>query len=855
MRRRVLLALCLVLCYSDLGAQQWPDSVRYATERLESAQIRRLPLTRSAEISSFLRSTILIGGYDAGFAGALGAIDGRIDGIPAVGLTSGRWLLHVPALSLETVEANASGASAEYQENVTLRYRTLAGSQGWNGYARASTDAGLPGSAGLARLEAGGGGSLASLLRVSGHVSAQAAQRTEFNQGVQAQAYEIDGVDTTVTIAVFGGDTRDIAIPNFVKVDGDRIPYSNWNELLANGRLDFLPTSATTLFVAGYYSRLQERAAFGGLCGQFCANVYNPTGQRATRDQASMFAIGLDQKMGGTTVLTIRLAQSNDQSIDDVLSAETAAGLDESGVGFGFGKFEFLVESTGFEIDEALIQRVISNQGERSPFPTEATEMNAASAFRMNPFGTLGTFLTSGVIGRYHFMEESRSFGSAVLSTNLARVHLTGGAEATRVSAREGDVGYRSSDARVWQEEPMMMSLFAQADADVSVGVLTAGVRMDSYDPNTEYSEIPGWIDPAAMQKAEKSTAVSPRFGFAMVRGPLQLRANYGASAEVPRLTSQFLTKNVDFFRFKNTMSGMIFSRPLSLITKTFLSVDAAVTIAQRWQAGARFQQHDTDNGVWLDIQPFEDPTNPGSTTHLTVPTNSGVFSATVAELSARYAIDSRRSARLAVTRQLRKFGEGPSEQEQRRTAVVGLLQMATPGSSIVGDLDVTLALRAHSPLESDMVTDPFGGSLVQVQSSWVSRFDVRVAKAVEVRGMQASLWIDGLRLLGSKASLERTQNDIDFEADRVLQMQTQLGAGQARDISLTTLPGAGPGIANAADLYLLRQVENRFGNGDQLFTLAEQAEAFTEALRYQSFINSPRSQGRRIQAGVEIRF
>jgi hypothetical protein len=377
---------------------------------------------------------------------------------------------------------------------------------------------------------------------------------------------------------------------------------------------------------------------------------------------------------------------------------------------------------------------------------------------------------------------------------------------------------------------------------------------MDSYDANTEYSEIPGWIDPATMKKAEKSTAVSPRVGLAIMRGPLQLRANYGASAEVPTLTTQFLTKNVDYFRFKNTMLGTNFSRPLSFTTKTFASVDAALTIAQRWQAGARFQRQATDNAPWMVVEPFDDPTNPGSSAHLTITTNSGKFSVTTGEVSAGYAVDARRSARIAVTRQLRKAGEGLSEQEDKRTAIVGLVQMATPRSPIVGDLDVTLALRAHSPRNTTAVPN-IGATLALLQSSWVTRFDARLAKTFEVRGTQASVWIDGLRLVSSRPSFDRRQIDIDFEADRVAQMQAQLGAGLQRDISLTTLPESGPGVSNAADLYLLRQAESRFGNGDLLFTLAEQEAAFTEALRYQSFITSPRSQGRRIQAGMEIRF
>lgn len=74
-------------------------------------------------------------------------------------------------------------------------------------------------------------------------------------------------------------------------------------------------------------------------------------------------------------------------------------------------------------------------------------------------------------------------------------------------------------------------------------------------------------------------------------------------------------------------------------------------------------------------------------------------------------------------------------------------------------------------------------------------------------------------------------------------------------NIDLASMATAGTGVRNEVDLYMLQKAEQRFGNGDGMFSAAEQQAAFGAAVEVQALSLTPLSQSRKIQIGLQIDF
>lgn len=183
-------------------------------------------------------------------------------------------------------------------------------------------------------------------------------------------------------------------------------------------------------------------------------------------------------------------------------------------------------------------------------------------------------------------------------------------------------------------------------------------------------------------------------------------------------------------------------------------------------------------------------------------------------------------------------------------TTVVALLQARTPAH--LGTLETTFALRARSPIEFTGLDSNFNFAVKE--SSWITRFDARIAKKIQIGALGGSLWIDGLRLLGSSVFWDETNAGSPSTA--VEAHRQTLGGGTINDnINLASLETAGAGVRNDVDLYFLQKAEARYGNGDGMFSAVEQRAAFGAAVRAQALAGKPLSQSRRIQLGLQIDF
>lgn len=846
----LVLAVVLVTPVSAQAQDHSSDSTAYRSVRLDSSEIRRLPLSRSVEISSFLPGSALGLGYDAHLSGSVGGPDVRIDGVPALNLTFRHQSLTLPTFAVANVAASLAGSSAQFANLVSLHYTTEQGGTDRTAFANAATDAGMPGSLGNLRVAGGAGGPLGRLFRAAVNVSVQSADGTEFNNIGDVPVYAVEGIDTTVTYSLGSGNTRTVVIPNYVEIDRDRLPASGWNEQLATARIDFLPSPKVNAFVAGYYMRQQEREPFGGGCTP-CA-TFNPASQRGSRTESSMITFGIDHMVGAHSSAHVRLSRASEETLSGVLT-EGATGL--------FDRFSFLADDETYPLTDELVQRFLNNQGERTPFPINRNDLNGAVEFRMNPYGVRSTFVTRGAVnGRYGFADETRLFASAGLKTEVSSHKLSLGAELTKPEARYIDIGYNSTfTTGLWVEEPSVLSAFAEDVFHIGAMTIQAGVRYDSFDPNSEFPVTPGYVvpdDPSTVFDAPSSSAISPRVAVATQFGRVKMHGSFGQAAVLPSLSAQYAGKNIDIFRFGFTNANTTFGAPLEIYKVTSANLGGVVHATKALELEVNGFFNGVKDAPMTRLRPFDDPTNPGSQKYLRIFVNELDEELTGFDATAKYVLGSRSSARIGMSHETLKLVEDDpnlffTPDSYTTTSIVGLMQFGS--DRLPGNVDVTLALRAHSP-ESHAEVD--GLAIGTTESSWLTRFDARISKQLNVAGrIRGSIHLDGLRLLGSSEYLDRFY-DAQAIATFVEEHRQVLGNGQVNNnVNLTSLQTAGFGVLNEVDLHLLRQTEARFGNGDGMFSAAEQTAAFGAAAELRTQLGAPLGMSRRLVVGAQLTF
>lgn len=833
---------------SVASAQQpVPDSTSYLRVRLDSSEIRQLPLSRSLEIPSFLPGTTIGLDYGNSYRGLIGSEDLRVDGVPVGNFTFGNSFFQLPTFAIASVDARLSGNSAAYANTASVRYNTVRGGEQWQGFARARTDDGLPGSIGNLAVEAGVNGALARIIRLSGQISTQSSLRTEFNNYGNEPIYGVTGVDTTISYdPISNGDVRMVPVAGFAPLAHDVVPGSGWNERLGHLRVDLMPSSNTDIFFTGTFAGVQQRAAFGGGCAP-CA-IFDPMAQRGSRSTTSVFAFGVDQKLAGGS-LEVRLAHSADEIIDGVLTPQTVADQDARGIGIDQSSYEFLVDDDSYPIDDALIARILNNPLPATPFPTFRTDLALSLEYRANPYGAFTYFANRGIVnGDYRFAEESRRYGSTAWHRAIGASRVLIGAEATAIAARYVTVGYINSNTlRVWKEAPSLVSAYVEDALTLGTMLVDAGIRFDSYNPNTTFAATPGYNHDNFLNAARRN-AVSPRLSFRVPRGAFALRGTAGRYHNVPTLNQQFSTKNIDYFRFHNTNTNTVFSQALELVTVDAVEIGGAYH-TRRAEFNVDVFQNRTTNAIGNSLHEYTDPTNPGSSTFLRVTGNTITLKSSGVAGTASTNVSAHSVLQLGVTRErtdaqatVSAFPPGsvdPTVTTLSSTSIVALAEVH--GLENLGGIDATLSLRARSPVD-------YG----EVSSNWITRFDGRLSKRVDMGGVHGTLWVDGLRLLGSSMFLDDNP-DISF---LILAHRQTLGGGSPLDnINLTSMAKTSPGVRNAVDLYYLQQAEKRFGNGDLIFTAAEQEGAFGAAERLRLLAAQPLSQSRRIQAGLQLGF
>ena len=201
-------------------------------------------------------------------------------------------------------------------------------------------------------------------------------------------------------------------------------------------------------------------------------------------------------------------------------------------------------------------------------FPGAPDLLNVGGTRATNPdpiFGQSQIFTTEGFVNSFAKRDERRYGIRVDLDSQLNRVHRAKvGGEYTWINYSE--TGNRFTDAlfaQVFDVDPRVAAIYGQDRLDYGDLVIDLGLRVDHWDPNTDFPLYPGVVpcsisaftqcsDPATNAQAvvvegRTRTELSPRLGVAHpITDATQVRLSYGRFHQLPELEHYFSAFRTD---------------------------------------------------------------------------------------------------------------------------------------------------------------------------------------------------------------------------------------------------------------------------------------------------------------------
>ena len=609
----------------------------------------------------------------------------------------------------------------------------------------------------------------------------------------------------------------------------------------------------------------------------------------------------LDTPRGAVTLLG-NLAFGWDAAQSGPLDLASGLATADPALGIEFSPLRFAgLEGLPLPLTDAVIRQMRS--GTFRPPYYQRNDLVPFQEFRFNPYGVLGGWPTTGFGGEGTALSESRVSGrlGAEWRATAALVAAAGvDFSRTDLSYYDGAIvtGFAYNG---FLAHPRRTGLFAQATWSAGPLVVEAGVRGDRYVTGSDFPKQPGRIfsNPAwdqgdtsyaarisrLFEPGRTQTFLSPRVRASYLVGEHTLaRAGMSREIEVPPYALLFANVNSD-------LAGMPslgpFGRDVSYVSSTL--IELGIRHVLRQGLAVDLSGYEKTNPIPYELAGTSvydpviggPPSTPNESLVMLTPTSGtrtlgGELRLEWAEGgpvsgSASYTIDQTRQPRLEVG------GPLPSSPTDLTTqAVAAAVSLRVPdawgGRSPLGaalrGVSATIAARLvsgapYTPLQNQGLgtLGPYnngfsGAPLGEAYSAslpWTKSLDLRLTKAVEVRGARVSAYVEARNLLNLDnllAVFAETGADENrlLRADVVLPQMSFLQADAGShwmskqvtvngvtqtlngvDLSdCSTYPQGLGGAGGVVDCVALRRVEARWGNGDQFYDTNEITRALT---------------------------
>ncbi|MDP3910489.1 MAG: TonB-dependent receptor plug domain-containing protein [Gemmatimonadales bacterium] len=800
-----------------------------------------------------------------------------------------------------------------------LWYETRRGGARWNGAARWDSDEpfGSSSTVGYNRIEADVGGPLGGRARVFVTAGVQGQRSAYRGPGAAAvPTYVPAGFDTTVTdgggaqvtlplLAQWSG-ACDAGANSGVECQGLRRPF-DWNSARrVQARMEWPYGSASGISVTGIGIEMQRRDFPG-------TDILNPALYAGRRAWSAAAIVNWRHALGALRGWPVRL----ETNIALVRHGERGGPLEpdaelatrDPALGVAFESLRFLgADSMDLPVSNALIRDVRTNSGTRGvPFFGNANQVG--QAHRGNPYGLSSAgWWTSGLDGTLTDVAERRVAIRSALIWSLGRHTVTIGVdgERSRIAAYSSNL-LRQVDLDVFAARPTRIALLAGDRFWVDDRtVLDAAVRYDRFDPGGELPNTPLfvsssgpalWNPLSATDDTAYANSVERVFHPASVNGIVSARLRlqyairrnvdfhlaYVRAAEPPPWGTLFAHANSDL-SFTNT--GDMVGTDVRFAVPWLFELGLRSPLGGRTRLDVR--------AYWRDLpryegrfRQFSDPRDP--TRVLTINALSLVENRRGTGLdlgidwrAGRLGLQGAYS--LARTAADGEPGVLPRIASVTSHALALMVDLALPeGNAITQGMNAVLLARAQSGdaytrLENEgrgILTFELGGVPAEDRDasriSWTTRLDLQIAKSVRVAGRDWSVYLDARNVVNARnlmalfAETGATTNDrhrlqtigdptLPTGQYAILRDEAQ-NAGALEPDGTTVNLTACSVWGNPVNCVALTRVERRFGDGDRLYTLAEQQAAFNAY--YDDFFGAWRfyGSGRTLRVGVRLGF
>jgi hypothetical protein len=733
---------------------------------------------------------------------------------------------------------------------------------------------------GYNRLSAELGGSLPALRRLATFFSASLQGQRYGYRGIGAgdePVYRIDGIDTIVQRSASGPGPVD-TIPLFARESGLRPQYDWTSRRVLQGRALYTFGAGASLSITGLTNDFEQRS-------DPVQNLMAPSLYEGMRSWSRLLAVNWGQPLGRTLALEVNASLSGDHEISGPLTAASEMATRDPAFGFASHTLEFRGPDS-FAINQQVIVRMRNGASPTVPYQNRF-DLSNTHPTRANPYGVSGRWTASGLDAHLHLADETRKSARALLHWRPRAAHdVSLGFDADQADITLYDANLLQQvglDAFI--ESPGRTGFFAADHFTWGSITVDAGLRYDIFAPGGQFPKVPGRIytSPAGWNPDTVATDTAYTNSVARIFTPgrsqgilspelrlthditprSEVRVSVSRRARAPEYADLFAGTSADLaVSFPSDPRGsdvdIASTTTVEAGLRHVFSDHVRVDVSGYGLNAATYGQHFTQI-----FDPFRNevenisiltkiPSRDGLGADLRVGVRSGGIGATAAysflslsppggqEKIASHVIHALVDVRLPLAIDARVTG--------RFANGAAYTSLANAGAGII------------APYE-----DPFFAlnASIRKRLPWTKTVDLRLSREFAVGTRSLSVFADARNVLNFRnlfalfAETGSARNDA-FQSTWI-SPQLAILAGEAPagaqagggTIDLTKPCSAWNNVTNCVSL---QRVEQRFGNGDGMFTTAEQTAAFTA--EYESYFGPSRfaEPGRTIRIGVEIR-
>jgi hypothetical protein len=807
-----------------------------------------------------------------------------LDGAPVRNRSFGGSLLDpgLAALDQVSVTTGLSAAATADPRGGVIGWTTRTGGTSLEGALRLAGDKPFGNSLGVGftDLAASLGGPVPGLDHLTWFASATLQGQASSYRGAGAQdapLYDIGGVDTTVT-QVISGVPRTDTLPVFTRLSGLALPYDWTTRRILEGRALYTFGRGASVSLTLLASDFEQRGYPG-------ANLMDRALYRGHRNRGSTAIVNwgqpLGRLLGAPLDLAVNLSTGSDHTQDGPLTAASEAATRNRSLGIGFGSLDFFGSDViPFPVDDAFVRNMRRNAGPFTAFPNRNDLFNARIP-RVNPYGLANSWPNTGVNTTVALSEERRTSvrGQLVSRRRSSTIMVGADLDHTRLDAYAAGL-ITAFDVDAFTASPNRFGLHASERINLGRDLtVDLGVRYDRFSPGNEFPKVPGRIftNPAWGLGSDTTTAaydsaVSRVFDKGRTQGSFSphirigyqpspstaIRAGFGRQAMAPGYGQTFSGTNVDLATANNTVFGQ--------------DVDVSATTIIEF--GVR---HDFAGRVRLDLAGWSEQLANYGTTFAAVfdPLSGATVNLLVLGRIAgheAWGADARldwglRPLAGSITYSLASVRPGSRAERVVTHNIVAALGTAAAGFDALATVRINSGLPYNRAINSGsgVISPPtsYFNALGPAKLPWTKTLDLKVSRVLPIGSRRATLFVDARNLLNTRnlialfAETGRDTNSIFrslvLDPERATLANEAPAAAHLPDGSIDL---AMPCTAWQRDIACvsLRRVEARFGNGDGLFSPAEQNSAFGAA--YDAFYGPSRfhGPGRTLRVGLELR-